>query len=150
MSSSQETHKRTDPAERPDVDKIIKKRKPLRPSNSRADIYVTRDRRKFSSFMLRARKLLAERNYPSITIHGLGAAIPTAIKVAAATKTSLGDQVQMETSTHTVTLYDDIAMKDGSSDVSTQARQNSAVQIKMSLDPKVRSQIFAKPRRGGL
>ncbi|KAJ1842087.1 hypothetical protein LPJ70_003965 [Coemansia sp. RSA 2708] len=136
----------TEPEKRPRIDGTIKKRKPLRPSTSLADIYVTRDRRKFNSFMRRARKLLVERNYPSITIHGLGAAIPTAIKLATALKASVGEQVTMETTTHTVTLYDDIVLQDESADISTQARQNSAVQIKMALDPAVRSKIFARKR----
>ncbi|KAJ1842082.1 hypothetical protein H4S02_000911 [Coemansia sp. RSA 2611] len=136
----------TEPEKRPHIDGTIKKRKPLRPSTSRADIYVTRDRRKFNSFMRRARKLLVERNYPSVTIHGLGAAIPTAIKLATALKASVGEQVTMETTTHTVTLYDDIVLQDESADISTQARQNSAVQIKMALDPAVRSKIFARKR----
>ncbi|KAJ2345844.1 hypothetical protein GGF43_005120 [Coemansia sp. RSA 2618] len=148
MSSSEATAMAVDANtnKRPHIDGTVKKRKPMRASTSRADIYVTRDRRKFNSYMRRARKLLVERNYPAITIHGLGAAIQTAIKLATAVKASLGDQVTMDTTTHTVTLYDDVIPQDDSADIATQARQNSAVQIKMALQPVVRSQIFAKRR----
>ncbi|KAJ2612648.1 hypothetical protein H4S08_002615 [Coemansia sp. RSA 1365] len=128
------------------VDGMVKKRKPIRPSTSRADIYVTRERRRFSSHMRRARKLLFERNYPFITIHGLGAAIQHAISLANAVKTSLGGQVTMEVTTDTVTLFDDIIPQNDADDISTQMRQNSAIHIKMALLPIVRSQIFSKSR----
>ncbi|KAJ2500057.1 hypothetical protein GGH96_003015 [Coemansia sp. RSA 1972] len=137
----------TDTNKRARTNGVVKKRKPLRPSTSRADIYVTRDHRKFNSYMRRARKLLVERNYPTVTIHGLGAAIQTAIKLASAVKASLSDQIVMDTTTHTVTLYDDVVPQDESADITTQTRQNSAIQIKMSLPPVVRSQIFAKISR---
>ncbi|PIA15004.1 hypothetical protein COEREDRAFT_18307, partial [Coemansia reversa NRRL 1564] len=110
---------------------MLKKRKPIRPSTSRADIYVTRERRRFSSHLRRARKLLFERNYPFITIHGLGAAIQHAISLANAVKASLGGQVTMEVSTDTVTLFDDIIPKNDTDDISTQMRQNSAIHIQM-------------------
>ncbi|KAJ2798167.1 hypothetical protein H4R20_004917 [Coemansia guatemalensis] len=128
------------------ADGMVKKRKPIRPSTSRADIYVTRERRRFSSHMRRARKLLLERNYPSITIHGLGAAIQHAISLANAVKASLGGQVTMEVSTDTVTLFDDLIPQNDTDDISTQMRQNSAIHIQMALLPTVRSQIFSKPR----
>ncbi|KAJ2709157.1 hypothetical protein H4R19_004398 [Coemansia spiralis] len=125
----------------------IKKRKPLRPSTSRADIYVTRERRRFNGHVRRARKLLFERNYPFITIHGLGAAIPCAIKLATTVRASLGDQTTMDVSTDTVTLYDDVIPEDADTDISTQMRQNSAVHITMALLPAVRTQIFARQRK---
>ncbi|KAJ1801226.1 hypothetical protein LPJ59_000471 [Coemansia sp. RSA 2399] len=129
---------------------MIKKRKPLRPSVSRSDIYVTRERRKFNSQLQRARKLLVDRHYPSITIHGLGAAIQHAIKLANAVKATLGDElVSMHVSTDTVTLYDDVVplASDESpqtNDPVTRTRQNSAIHIKMSLDDNLSAKIDAK------
>ncbi|ORX65978.1 hypothetical protein DL89DRAFT_270520 [Linderina pennispora] len=83
---------------------------------------------------MRARKLLSERRYASITIHGLGAAIGQAIRLANTVKASLGDrQVESEVSTETITLYDDVISDDPTKDTETQARQNSAIRIKLSL-----------------
>ncbi|KAJ1666214.1 hypothetical protein IW140_006148 [Coemansia sp. RSA 1813] len=131
---------------------MIKKRKPLRPSVSRSDIYVTRERRKFNSQLQRARKLLVDRHYPSITIHGLGAAIQQAIKLANAVKSTVGDTlVSMDVSTDTVTLYDDIVPMTNedaaqSNDPVTQTRQNSAIHIRMSLDGQLSTKIDAKQK----
>ncbi|KAJ2765377.1 hypothetical protein IWQ56_004123 [Coemansia nantahalensis] len=125
----------------------IKKRKPLRPSASRADIYVTRERRRFNGHVQRARRLLLERNYPAITIHGLGAAIPNAIKLASTVRASLGGQTTMDVSTDTVTLFDDVVPEDADADISTQMRHNSAVHITMALPPAVRTQVFARQRK---
>ncbi|KAI9505476.1 hypothetical protein GGI25_001022 [Coemansia spiralis] len=127
------------------TDGVVKKRKPIRPSTSRADIYVTRERRKFNGHLQRARKLLVDRHYPHITIHGLGAAIQQAIQLANAIKASIGSNVvSMDVSTDTVTLYDDVVPQDNDSKIVTQARQNSAIHIKMTLVDSVRSKINAK------
>ncbi|KAI8320309.1 hypothetical protein GQ54DRAFT_221951 [Martensiomyces pterosporus] len=123
------------------IEGTVKKRKPIRPSASRSDIYVTRERRKFSGQVRRARKLLLDRQFPHITIHGLGAAIEQAIKLSNTVKASLGDQVTTDVTTDTVTLYDDVIPEDGSKDVVTQARQSSAIHIKMSLVSTVKQQL---------
>ncbi|KAJ2898874.1 hypothetical protein GGI21_000545 [Coemansia aciculifera] len=126
------------------IEGAVKKRKPIRPSQSRSDIYATREPRKFQSHVNRARKLLLNRNYPSVTIHGLGAAIPQAIKISNAVKASLGDQTTMDVTTDTVNMYDDIVPADPSEDIVTQVRQNSAIHIRMTLPDKLRTLITAK------
>ncbi|KAJ2658204.1 hypothetical protein IWW48_004141 [Coemansia sp. RSA 1200] len=135
---------------------MIKKRKPLRQSVSRSDIYVTRERRRFNSQLHRARKLLVDRHYPSITIHGLGAAIQQAISLANAVKATLDDSlVTMDVSTDTVTLYDDVvplldceeSSGQCSNDPVTQVRQNSAIHIKMSLTDPLSSKINARRQK---
>ncbi|KAJ2547135.1 hypothetical protein EV175_005340 [Coemansia sp. RSA 1933] len=136
-----------------DARTMIKKRKPQRPSALRSDIYVTRERRKFSSQLQRARKLLVDRHYPSITIHGLGAAIQHAIKLASAVKATLPDDlVSMNVSTDTVTLYDDIvpltndSLSATNDTVTTRTRQTSAIHIKMSLDDQLSAKIDANQK----
>ncbi|KAJ2496725.1 hypothetical protein IWW47_003747 [Coemansia sp. RSA 2052] len=126
------------------IEGTVKKRKPIRPSVSRSDIYVTREPRKFQALVNRARRLLVDRNYPSVTIHGLGAAIPQAIKVANVVKASLSDQATMDVTTDTVNMYDDIVPTDPSEDMVTQVRQNSAIHIRMALPDKLKVLISAK------
>ncbi|KAJ2379603.1 hypothetical protein GGI05_006576 [Coemansia sp. RSA 2603] len=120
-------------SKRPRIDGAVKKRKPLRASTSRSDIYVTRERRKFNGQLSRARKLLLDKHYPHITIHGLGAAIQQAIMLADAVKESLANQVTMDVTSDTVTLYDDVIPDDPDAQIVTQTRQSSAIHIKMAL-----------------
>ncbi|KAJ2745298.1 hypothetical protein GGI20_002276 [Coemansia sp. BCRC 34301] len=126
------------------IEGTVKKRKPIRPSVSRSDIYATREPRKFQAYVNRARRLLLDRNYPSVTIHGLGAAIPQAIKIANVVKASLSDQVAIDVTTDTVNMYDDIVPADASEDIVTQVRQNSAIHIRMALPDRLRTLITAK------
>ncbi|KAJ1881837.1 hypothetical protein LPJ66_011251 [Kickxella alabastrina] len=129
---------------RPRINGSVKKRKPMRASTSRSDIYVTRERRKFNGQLNRARKLLLDRHFPSITIHGLGAAIQQAIMLANAVKASLGDQATMEVTSDTVTLFDEVIPEDDDADTVTQARQNSAIHIKVALIDDIVSLINPK------
>ncbi|KAJ2004047.1 hypothetical protein GGI02_005959 [Coemansia sp. RSA 2322] len=126
---------------RPVIEGAVKKRKPIRPSVARSDIYVTRDPKKFQSQVNRARRLLLDRHYPSIAIHGLGAAIPQAISIASAVKACLSDETTMDVTTDTVNIYDDIVPTDTTKDIATQVRQTSAIHIKMALPDKLKTLI---------
>ncbi|KAJ1880984.1 hypothetical protein LPJ57_001904 [Coemansia sp. RSA 486] len=118
---------------RPVIEGSVKKRKPLRTGTSRSDIYVTRERRKFNGQLNRVRKLLLDRHFPLVTIHGMGAAIQQAVMLANALKASLADQVTMDVTSDTITLYDDVVPDDPYADIVTQKRQTSAVHIKVAL-----------------
>ncbi|KAJ2687518.1 hypothetical protein IWW39_002873 [Coemansia spiralis] len=144
VDAAAETQSRPQEQKRAAVEGFVKKRKPIRPSVSRSDIYVTCEPRKFKAQVNRARKLLLDRSFPSITIHGLGAAIPQAIKIANVVKASLSDQMTMDVTTDTVNVYDDVVPEDPCGDIVTQVRQNSAIHIKMALPDKLKILISTK------
>ncbi|KAJ1648427.1 hypothetical protein J3B02_000729 [Coemansia erecta] len=137
---------RTD-TKRPLISGSVKKRKPLRTSTSRSDIYVTRERRKFNSQLNRARKLLLDRHFPLVTIHGMGAAIQQAVMLANALKASLADQVTMDVTSDTVTLYDDVVPDDPNANIVTQKRQTSAIHIKVALTDDLQKTFKSKRSR---
>ncbi|KAJ1803176.1 hypothetical protein LPJ56_007024, partial [Coemansia sp. RSA 2599] len=95
----------------------------------------------------RARKLLLDRHFPSVTIHGMGAAVQQAVMLANALKASLADQVILDVASDTVTLYDDVVPDDPNADIVTQKRQTSAIHIKVALKDDLQKAFGAKRRR---
>ncbi|KAJ1904029.1 hypothetical protein IWQ60_012503, partial [Tieghemiomyces parasiticus] len=89
---------------------LVNKRAPMRPLSRPTDIYVSGHRAKSSIVPLikRGLRLLLDDKHPEIYVHGLGAAIPTALSTALAIKERLRDQATVECYTSTTTLYDDI------------------------------------------
>lgn len=81
----------------------------------------------------RARKLLASRRHSEVHIHGLGAALGTAILLAAELVRESGGKLVASASTSTEVLVDQPA--DGLSDASL--RHNSAVHIRLQPRPQI-------------
>ncbi|CAG8436894.1 14071_t:CDS:2 [Funneliformis caledonium] len=100
--------------------KDVRKRKPQRPATVTTDIYVS-TRSNFNGQLFRAKKLLMTDGHPSITIHGLGAAIQ-----------------------NTVQIVDDIIPDDDDKDIESQTRHNSAVHIQVSLKEDVKRYVSNK------
>ncbi|CAI2162194.1 2968_t:CDS:2 [Funneliformis geosporum] len=111
-----EPKKPSEPLQRKDV----RKRRPQRPATITTDIYVS-TRSNFNGQLFRAKKLLMTDGHPSITIHGLGAAIQ-----------------------NTVQIVDDIIPDDDDKDLESQTRQNSAVHIQVSLKDDVKKYVSNK------
>ncbi|GBC10524.1 hypothetical protein RclHR1_00970025 [Rhizophagus clarus] len=123
--------------------KNIRKRMPQRPATIPTDIYVSR-KSNFKGQLFRAKKLLMENGYPSITIHGLGAAIQKSINLVLALNDLTHNQIIYKTTTSTVQLVDDIIPDDDDKDLESQIRQNSAVHIQVSLKEDVKKYVLNK------
>ncbi|RGB25871.1 hypothetical protein C1646_722641 [Rhizophagus diaphanus] len=123
--------------------KNIRKRMPQHPATIPTDIYVSR-KSNFKGQLFRAKKLLMEDGHPSITIHGLGAAIQRSINLVLALNDLTHNQIIYKTTTSTVQLVDDIIPDDDDKDLESQIRQNSAVHIQVSLKEDSKKYIFNK------
>ncbi|CAG8551486.1 3909_t:CDS:2, partial [Scutellospora calospora] len=89
----------------------LRKRNPQRPATIPTDVYVSRSSN-FKGQLLRAEKLLIKDSHPSITIHGLGAAIQKSINLVLALKDLTHNQIAYKVTTGTVELIDDIIPDD--------------------------------------
>ncbi|CAG8478813.1 9061_t:CDS:2 [Acaulospora morrowiae] len=112
--------------------KKLKKRIPQRPATIPTDIYVSR-KSNFKGQLFRAKKLLLEDGHPSITIHGLGAAILKSINLVLTLGDLMHNQIIYKVTTGTVELVDDIIPEDDDKDLEIQTRNNSSVHIQVSL-----------------
>ncbi|RIA86349.1 hypothetical protein C1645_829398 [Glomus cerebriforme] len=121
----------------------IRKRVPQHPATIPTDIYVSR-KSNFKGQLFRAKKLLMEDGHPSITIHGLGAAIQKSINLVLALNDLTHNQIIYKTTTSTVQLVDDIIPDDDDKDLESQTRQNSAVHIQVSLKEDVKKHVLNK------
>ncbi|KAJ1977349.1 hypothetical protein H4R34_003610 [Dimargaris verticillata] len=88
---------------------LVNKRTPLRPATQATDLYVSRGQpaRSIVPVVNRGVKLLVEDQFESITVHGLGAAIPVALRTALTIQAKLHHQATLCPTTTTVTLFDD-------------------------------------------
>ncbi|KAJ1803180.1 hypothetical protein LPJ56_007021 [Coemansia sp. RSA 2599] len=77
----------------------------------------------------------------------MGAAVQQAVMLANALKASLADQVILDVTSDTVTLYDDVVPDDPNADIVTQKRQTSAIHIKVALKDDLQKAFGAKRRR---
>ncbi|KAI8328048.1 hypothetical protein BC941DRAFT_364123, partial [Chlamydoabsidia padenii] len=85
----------------------IHKRVPQRSAAAVTDIYVSQ-KSKLPVVVKRIRHLMMNEKHHAITVHGLGAMISRAIRIAQATQSALENQVDLRLFTNTVTLIDDI------------------------------------------
>ncbi|GAB5589243.1 hypothetical protein Unana1_04143 [Umbelopsis nana] len=131
----------------PDRDRSVKrvklegdlhKRTPQRPTTIPSDIYVS-NKSAFAAQLARAKKLLLLKEYPSITIHGLGASIERALQLSLKVQAELMDQVELKCTTDTVALVDDVLPEDMEQDSQSQVRHNSAVHIVISAKSTIKS-----------
>ncbi|KAJ1959450.1 hypothetical protein H4R35_007643 [Dimargaris xerosporica] len=150
--------------------RLVNKRTPLRPAMQPTDLYVSRGQpaRSIAPVVSRGVKLLVEDQLESITVHGLGAAIPVALRAALTIQAKLHHQATLRPTTTTVTLFDDCrqhqrrsastapapaasadsaphSTAEGHSDDEfvTCTRQNSAIHIAISLTPAARAKLAA-------
>ena len=79
----------------------------------------------------RVRKLLARGRWDDVHIHGLGAALATAVGLAAELVDESGGRLAASTSTSTVALVDRHEPEGPDDDESAQLRHNSAVHIRL-------------------
>ncbi|KAJ1971516.1 hypothetical protein H4R33_007170 [Dimargaris cristalligena] len=149
---------------------LLHKRAPIRAALQPHEIYVTgsKSRRSIVPLVKRGVQLLTHRlkTHDLVSVHGLGAAIPQALRVALAIKTELFDQVTLQCYTGTATLFDDcqkplettgsgedpnVAMEveadDGDNDDDddeyfTSVRQNSTIRIDIRLLPAAKKTIL--------
>jgi DNA-binding protein len=106
------------------------KRAPLRRIPRITDIYVRR-KRPVQSYLQRVRSLFENHKETCVTIHGLGAALLSAIEVALSVKHFYkNDQLKLETTTSTVTLIDDIEFTNDE-EPCVEKRRNNAIHIKL-------------------
>jgi len=99
---------------------------PQHPHAQKNEIYVSRSSN-FPSIFQRAEKILDEE--PEVLIHGLGAAISKATKVALALKEKRGESVCLSCTTSTVALHDEYEPLFEDTEPLTQVRYNSAIHI---------------------
>lgn len=110
-----------------DADYLFTKRYPKLPK-SRSDVYVNQK----SSFIAQFNKcktLLSSEK--EICIHGLGAAVNTAVNLALQLKTFYLETVTLETTTSTVELLDDFTPQTPVGRHRAVKRRNSAIHIKI-------------------
>ncbi|CAG8528850.1 13060_t:CDS:2 [Acaulospora colombiana] len=126
--------------------KKLKKRTPQRPATVPTDIYVSR-KSNFRGQLFRAKKLLLQDGQPSITIHGLGAAIQKSIDLVLTLSDLMQNQIVYKATTGTVELVDDIIPEDDDKDLETQTRNNSSVRIQVSLHKDVKRRVLTQKGR---
>lgn len=122
---------------------LLKKRKPQRPATIPTDIYISRSSN-FKGQLQRAKKLLIEDGYPSITIHGLGAMIQKSINLVLALKDLTHNQITYKATTGTVELIDDIIPEDDDKDLEVQTRNNSSIRIQVWLKEGIEKLVVNK------
>eukprot|EP00123_Amoebidium_parasiticum_P019724 comp31629_c0_seq1/m.47258 comp31629_c0_seq1/g.47258 ORF comp31629_c0_seq1/g.47258 comp31629_c0_seq1/m.47258 type:complete len:223 (-) comp31629_c0_seq1:583-1251(-) len=118
-----------------DVSKYaIRKRVPMRLPCRANDIYVCRNSR-FSAQLDRAQRLL-DSGWKEVYVHGLGAAVSHAINLALQLKARGMGTVDVETTTSTVELIDDLYPTTEDGLLQTRIRYNSAIHIRVfKTDP---------------
>ncbi|KAG9284545.1 hypothetical protein G9A89_014149 [Geosiphon pyriformis] len=112
--------------------RTILKRVPQRPATLPTDIYVSQ-KSKMRGLLEYAKSLLLKERLPSITIHGLGKAIPKSINLVMHLREATHNQIEYKAITRTVELIDDILPEDEEKALETQIRHNSSVHITVSL-----------------
>eukprot|EP00035_Acanthoeca_spectabilis_P009378 m.166444 g.166444 ORF g.166444 m.166444 type:complete len:226 (+) comp14705_c0_seq5:278-955(+) len=112
------------------TDFAVLKRTPFHFPSGKTDLYISRNS-DFQAQMSKAEKLLSQK-YPSICIHGLGAAINRAINLAMQLQAKSPVPLVLSATTSTVPLVDDlIPTKDLLLKDRTQIRNNSAIHIEL-------------------
>ncbi|KAL9656558.1 hypothetical protein ABK040_012141 [Willaertia magna] len=107
----------------------LKKRTPVKRKIQRNEIYVSR-KSNFNAQFKRGKSLLQKEPLKPIHIHGLGAAILTAVELALELKKEFHGKLQLNTTTSTVPLVDDFYSKQEEEYyVASQVRFNSAIHI---------------------
>ncbi|KAJ3304959.1 hypothetical protein HDV03_002189 [Kappamyces sp. JEL0829] len=110
--------------------KAILKRPPPKPATLETDIYV-KSSSHMRALLKRATLLLDKREFPAITIHGLGRAIPKAVQLALAIQKERGgpEHVALEVSTKTSQLIDDHIPDGIDEETTAEIRLNSSIHI---------------------
>ncbi|KAF8763572.1 ribonuclease P protein subunit p20-like [Argiope bruennichi] len=110
-----------------DSDYRIERRPTPRLPKRKNDVYVNQ-KTPFMGQFNKCKSLL--NNEKEIIIHGLGAAVNTAVNLALQLKTFYSDTVTLEATTSTVDLIDDHHFSSG--DYRAESRKNSAIHIKLA------------------
>ncbi|KAI8076834.1 uncharacterized protein BX664DRAFT_344060 [Halteromyces radiatus] len=116
------------------IEGTIHKRAPLRPAASIDNIYIA-NKTKVQVIINRVKRLMISEKYATISIHGMGPLIPRAIIIAQGSQRALENQVNLQMTTNTVTLFDDIIPDDMDLDIETQQRQISTIRIDIIAKP---------------
>ncbi|KAG8200246.1 hypothetical protein JTE90_021901 [Oedothorax gibbosus] len=111
-----------------DPDYLFTKRLPPKLPKSRSDVYVNQ-KSSFVAQFNKCKSLLSSEK--EIRIHGLGAAVNTAVNLALQLKTFYLETVTLEATTSTVDLIDDFTPRTPVGRHRTVKRKNSAIHIKM-------------------
>ena len=108
----------------------LRKRLPRNMPRRKNDVYITK-KTSFEGQFKRCEKLLNELDYQEIVIHGLGAAINRAMTLALKLQGQMSGLVEIAVNTSTVELVDDLEPSNDNVEADTQARNNSAVHIRL-------------------
>jgi len=108
---------------------VLRKKVPPRDTKEKNDFYVTR-KSDFKGQLVRCLELI-EKGEEEIVIHGLGAAVNRAINLALQIEEKLLGTYQLDVTTSTVKLVDELEPEGDQGDYTTQTRSNSAVHIRI-------------------
>lgn len=108
---------------------IHRKREPVKPAASKADIYVT-NKSNFKCNLERIEKLW-NKGEPEIFVRALGAAIPRAINLCLQFQNEHHKVLDLEVSTNTVKITDHLEPLTDEDDFETLTRRNSSICIKL-------------------
>ena len=107
---------------------MIKKRAPYRPPIKENDVYVT-SKSNVGAQVQRIEKL--SNNFKVVNIYALGVAIKKAVHIAYECKSKF--DVDLEISSDTVTLFDDVEPLDIHEDATVQTRKTSSITIQITF-----------------
>lgn len=115
----------------------FRKREPPKPSQQRADVYVN-NKSNFKCNLEKIEKLwLAGEN--AIVVRALGAAIPRAINLCLQFQKNHHNVLDLDVSTSTVHLADDLEPLDDDQDYKVATRSNSSITIKIKRKEDLRA-----------
>ncbi|KAI8822499.1 uncharacterized protein EV422DRAFT_524235 [Fimicolochytrium jonesii] len=106
------------------------KRLAQHPATRANDIYVSR-KSNFKALIIYAQKLIDGNSFTTLTIHGLGAALQSAMRLALCLKEHNKGKISWVITTSTVQLVDDVEEEDVDEELKTEKRSNSAIHIEL-------------------